>query len=113
MSGRTFGNHNVPRTLEDGHPVGIEKLAVPLPNLPELKLEPAFFVENLDLVIVRIGHDDVVLSVDGHATRLSELILQDSKLTKFTVVDHLLPLDVGLGGRRVHEGSQVGWGGEI
>jgi hypothetical protein len=44
-------------------------------HLPELELEAALLVEYLDPVIVGVRHDDVVLGVHRHTTRLCELAL--------------------------------------
>ena len=72
-------------------------------------------------MVVCVRHDDVVLSVDSHPAGLSELALEDSKLAKLAMVDHLLSLDVCLGGidygRRWHGRSNTreivsGTGGE-
>jgi len=105
VGGRSLGDDYVSCVLEDRHSIGVEKLAVPLSHLTELELEPSFLVENLDLVVVSIGHNDVVLSVNCHSTWLCELIFQNSKLSKLAVVDHLLSLDVGLGGGRIYDGG--------
>lgn len=39
---------DVPARLDDGYPVGVEQLPVTLPDLPELELEPALLVKDLD-----------------------------------------------------------------
>ena len=63
-------------------------------HLPKLELEASLLVKYLDPVVVCVGHDDVVLGVDSHTAGLRELTLQDPKLAKLAVVDHLLPLDL-------------------
>lgn len=59
--------------LEDSDSVWVEQLAVPFTALSELKLEAAFFVEYLYPVVVGVGYDDVILSVDCYAARLGKL----------------------------------------
>ena len=67
-------------------------------HLAELELEVALFVEDLDAVVVGVRHHDLIVGGDRHTTWLRELPSQDAKLAKLAVVDHLLPLDVSLGG---------------
>jgi len=110
---RPFCDNDISRVLEDCHPVGIEKLAVSLSHLTELELEPTLLVENLYLVVVGVSHDNVVLVVDRHSTWLRELIFQDSELPELAVVDHLLTLDVGLGGGRIYHRSHISGRSEL
>ena len=63
-------------------------------HLPKLELETSLLVKDLDPVVVCVGHNDVVLRVHGHTAGLRELTLQDAKLAKLAMVDHLLPLDL-------------------
>ena len=94
MGGRSLGHHNVSSLNYHGHSVRIQQLTVSLANLAELELEPALLVEYLDAVVVRVGHDDVVLGIDGDPAGLRELPLKDAELSELAVVDHLLPLDL-------------------
>ena len=59
-----------------------------------MELEPSLLVKDLDPVVVCVGHYDVVLRVHRHPAGLRELTLQDPKLAKLAMVDHLLPLDL-------------------
>ena len=52
MSRRPLGDHHVPGLGEHGHPVGVEQLPVPLPNLAKLELEVPVLVEDLDPTMV-------------------------------------------------------------
>ena len=52
MSRRPLGDHHVPGLGEHGHPVGVEKLPVPLANLAKLELEVPVLVEDLDPTMV-------------------------------------------------------------
>ena len=47
MSGRSFGDDDIPRGLNHGHSIRVEKLSVTFPAFSKLKLETALFVENL------------------------------------------------------------------
>ena len=73
-------------------------------HLAKLELEVALLVKDLDAVVVGVRHHNLIVRGDCHPTWLSELPSQDAKLTKLAVVDHLLPLDVRLGG------IDYGWG---
>ena len=79
-------------------------------KFPSLIVEP---------VIVGVGHDNVVLSVDSHPAGLGELALQDPELAKLAVVDHLLPFDLALGrvegrgGAGERRGGQIGAGHKL
>ncbi len=88
---------DVARRSDDGDAVRVEQLPVAFPALAELELEAPLAVEDLDAMVVGVGHDDVVLRVDGDAARLGELPLHDSELPELAVVDHLLALDLRLG----------------
>ncbi|KAH9401206.1 hypothetical protein TYRP_002799 [Tyrophagus putrescentiae] len=98
VRGRALGDDNVARLLDHGHAVRVEQLAVTLAALAKLKLEAAVLVEDLNAVVVRVGDDDVVLGVDGHAGGLGELALHDAELAELAVVDHLLALHLRLDG---------------
>ena len=94
MGGRSLSHHNVSSLDYHGHSIRIQQLAVPLANLAELELEVPILVEDLDPVVVGVGHDDLVVLGDGDPTWLSELTLQDAELSELAVVDHLLALDL-------------------
>lgn len=114
-------NDNITGGLDHSHAIRIEQLSVAFSNLSKLELEPPLLVKDLDPVVVGVGHDDVVLGVHGHPAGLRELTLQDPKLAKLAMVDHLLPLDLAfwwieraavadwivlqLGGARRHRGG--------
>ena len=112
-----LGDDDVPAGLDHGHPVGVEQLPVPLPHLPELKLEPALLVEYLNSVIVGVGDYNVILSIHCHSAWLGKLSLQDSEFSKFAVIDHLLSFNLGFwrveggGHGRGGEGRALGHGG--
>ena len=91
-----LGHNNVSAGLHHRHSVGVEQLAVPLPHLTELELEPALLVEDLDAVVVGVSDNYIILSIDRHSTWLRELTLEDTKFTKLAVVDHLLSFDLRL-----------------
>lgn len=93
---RAFGDDNVAGIADDGHAVGVEQLGVALAALPELELEASLLVEDLDAVVVRVRHNDVVLGIHRHAAGLRELSLHHAELAKLAVVDHLLALDLRL-----------------
>lgn len=110
VCGRSFRHDYVTRRAHNRHPIRIEQLPVSLAALAKLKLEAALFVEDLDAVVISVRNDDIILCIDGHATRLRELALHHAELPKLAVVDHLLSLDLGFGGkdRRGHEfGSEI------
>ena len=94
MGGRSLGHHNVSSLNYHGHSVRIQQLPVSLANFTKLELEPALLVKDLYAVVVGVGHDDVVLGIDGDTTGLRELTLQDAELSELAVVDHLLALDL-------------------
>ena len=73
-------------------------------HLAKLELEVALLVKDLNAVVVGISHHNLIVRGNCHPTRLSELPSQDTKLAKLAVVDHLLTLDVRLGG------IDYGWG---
>ena len=98
-----LGHNDVPAGLDYRHSVGVEQLAIPLADLSELELEPSLLVEYLYAVVVGVGHDDVVLSVDCHSAGLCELALQDPELSKLAVIDHLLSFDLRL--ERIETGA--------
>ena len=106
VRGRPLRHDDVPALSHHRHPVRVEELPVALAALAELELEPPLAVEDLDAVVVGVGHDDVVLRVDRHARGLRELALEDAELAELAVVDHLLALDLGLW--RVHHGRGGG-----
>ena len=94
VCGRSLSHHNVSSLDYHGHSVRIQQLAISLANLTELELEVPILVEDLDPVVVGVGHDDLVVLGDGDPTWLSELTLQDAELSELAVVDHLLALDL-------------------
>ena len=102
-----LSHNDVPASLHHCHSVRIQQLTVSLANFTKLELEPALLVKDLYAVVVGVGHDDVVLGVDGDTTGLRELTLQDSKFSKLAVVDHLLTSDLGLGW--IGDGSGWNW----
>ncbi len=89
VSRRPLRHHNVPTLLHHTHSVRVQQLSVPLATLAELELEPTVLVEDLDAVRVRIGHNDVVVRVDGDPAGLRELAVVDAELAELAVVDHL------------------------
>lgn len=78
-------------------PVWIQQLTVPFTTLAKLKLESAFFVENLNSVVVRIGHHDIILRINGNSTRFGKLSLHNSEFAKLAVVYHLVAFNLRLG----------------
>ena len=69
-------------------------------------------------MIVCIRDNNIILSINSHSAGLGELTLEDPELPELAVVDHLLPLDLGLGrvegGHGRHRGGrQVGAGHEL
>ena len=85
--------------------VWVQQLSVAFSNFTKLKLEPSLFVEDLNSVVVGVGHNDVILSIDRDTTWLRELSLKNTKLTKLAVIDHLLSFDLGL--ERIETGASV------
>ena len=55
----------------------------------------------LNAVVVRVGDNDVVLSVDGDSRGLGELTLHHSEFTKLTMVNHLLPFNLNKGEKEI------------
>ena len=107
---RPLRHDNVARSLDHGHAVRVQQLTVALSALAKLELEAALLVEDLDAVVVGVGHDDVVLSVDGHARWLCELTFHDAKLAKLAMINHLLALDLRarrIQRRRRHQLRQI------
>lgn len=105
MRRRPFRYDYVARCANDSHPVGIQQLAVAFAALAELELEATFLVKYLNAVVVGVGHDDIVLSVDGDTAGLRELSLHDTEFAELAVINHLLALDLRLGweNRRRHQ----------
>ena len=89
MRGRSLGDDNVARLLDNRHSIGVQELTVAFAALAELELEAAVLVEYLNAMRVGVGHNDVVVGVDGHAARLGELAVVDAELAELAVVDHL------------------------
>ena len=114
VRGRSFSDHNVTRGSHHSNPVGVQELAVPLTHLPKLELEVPLLVKHLDTVVVGVGHNDLVVLGDCHSTWLSELTLENTKLSKLAMIDHLLATNLSF--RRVdnrsrgHRGCQGGGG---
>ena len=79
--------------------------------LPKLELEIAFSVEDLDAVVVGVGHHNLVVGSHRHPAWLGELPSEDAELAELAVVDHLLALDVRLWG--VDYGWRWHWGGHV
>ena len=97
VSGGPLSHHDVSSLDHHGHSVGVEELAVPLTDLSKLELEIPALVEHLYSVVVGVRHDNLVILSDRHTAGLRELSLQDPKLSKLAVIDHLLPPDLSLG----------------
>ena len=91
MSGRPLSHHDVSSLDHHGHSVRIQQLAVSLANLTELELEPALLVKYLYAMVVGVGHDDVVLGIDGDPAGLRELALQDAKLPELAELEAYAP----------------------
>ena len=87
-------HNDVSTGFDYGNSVGVQQLSIPLANFSKLKLESSLLVKYLDPVVIGVGHNYVILSIDCHPTWFSELSLKYSKLTKFTVIDHLLTFDL-------------------
>ena len=66
--------------------------------LSELEFEVALSVEDLDAVVVGVGHHDLVVGSYRHPAWFGELPSEDAELAELAVVDHLLALDVRLWG---------------
>ena len=66
--------------------------------LSELEFEVALSVEDLDAVVVGVGHHDLVVRGHRHPAWFGELPSEDAELAELAVVDHLLALDVRLWG---------------
>jgi hypothetical protein len=115
VCGRALCDDDVTRGLDHGHSIWVEQLTIAFATLPELELESALLVEDLDAVVVGISHYDVVLRVHCDAAWLGELTLHDTEFAKLAVVDHLLTFDLRLWreDRRRHQFrtqlQRVGW----
>ena len=94
MSWASLGHNDVTRRFHHRYSVGVEKLSVAFTTLSELEFEVAFLVEDLNSVVIGVGNNDVVLSVHGHARRLSELTFHDAELAEFAVIYHFLTLQL-------------------
>lgn len=105
MRGRPFRDDDIARCADNSHSVGVQQLAVAFATLAKLELEAALLVKYLNAVIVGVGHDDVVLSVDSDTAGLCKLPLHDTELAELAVIYHLLTLDLRFGweNRRRHQ----------
>ena len=90
-----LSHNNISTSLDDCNSVWVKKLSVPLSHLSKLKLESSLPIKYLNSVVIGVGHNDVILSIDSDPTWLGELSLKDPKLTKLAMVDHLLAFDLG------------------
>ena len=89
----------------------VKKLSISLSHLPELEPEIALLVKDLDPVIVGVSHNNLVILGNGHTARLSKLTLENAKLSKLAVVDHLLAPNLSVHDRgRGHRSGQRGGG---
>lgn len=107
VCGASLRHNDVTRRLHNSHSVWIQQLSISLPAFPKLELEAALFVKDLNAMIVGVGHNNIILSIDGDSAWLRELALHDAKLSKLAVVDHFLTLDLRLGrveARQIHLG---------
>ena len=73
MSWRTFSNDDVARATDNGHPIGVQQLAVALAALAELELETSLLVKDLDAMVVSVSYDDVILCIDSYTAGFCEL----------------------------------------
>lgn len=94
MSRTAFCHDDVARRTMHRHAIRIQQLTVAFSAFAEMKLVTSFLVEDLNTMIVRIGHDDVVLRIDRHAGRFRELTLHNSEFTKLAVIDHFMAFNL-------------------
>lgn len=97
VRGRPFCNNDISTSLDYSHSVRVQQLTVSLAHLSKLELKSALLVKYLNPVVVSIRHNNIILCVDGNAAGLRKLTLQNTKLAKLAVVNHLLSLDLRLG----------------
>ena len=75
MSGRSLSHNNVTGASHHSHSIRIKQLPIAFSTLAELELEASLLVKDLDAMVVRVGHHNVVLRVDRHARRFGKLAL--------------------------------------
>lgn len=110
MGRRSFGDDYVSGGPDHRDSIGIKQLSVAFTAFPELKFKSSLLVEYLNSVIVGVGDDDVVLSVDRDPAGFGKLTLHHPELSELAMVNHFLSFDLRFGrkhGRRHELGSQV------
>ena len=96
MGRGSLGYHYITGRRNHSYSIRVEQLAIPLTYLTELKLEIALLIKNLNSVIVGVSHDYLIIIGYSNTTRLSELTLKNSELSKLAMVNHLLTPNLGL-----------------
>ena len=94
MSRRTLSDDDVTGSFHDRDTIWVQQLAISLAAFAKLELEAPLLVEDLDAMVVGIGNDDVVLSINSHTRRLSKLAFHHTEFSKLAVINHLLALDL-------------------
>ena len=56
--------------------------SLPFATFSKLELEPAFFVKNLNAMIIGIGYNYIVLCIHRNTRRLSKLSFEHPELAK-------------------------------
>ena len=104
VSRRALGDDDVSGHWADGHTIWIEQLALLFPVLSKLELQLAASVEDLNAVVIGIGHENVTLSVHSDSARLRELCEAAPVLTESCIEAHLLAKNEASRGRRRRDG---------
>ena len=60
---RSFGNDYVTRLFDNSHSIRVEQLSVSFATFAELELEASLFIEDLNAVVVSVGHYNIVLRI--------------------------------------------------
>ena len=90
LGGRSFSDDDVASLGTHSHPVGVDQGSVGLLAVSDLPEELSLVVEDLDAVVVGVGHQELARLVGTDATRLSELTRPCAVLAKLEKVVDLL-----------------------
>ena len=92
MRGRSLRHDNFACLLDNAHSIRVEKLAFALATFAKFKLKSTLLVEYLYAMRIGVGNDNVVLRVNGDATRLRKLTFCYAELTKFTFFKYIFKI---------------------
>jgi len=106
----TVADHELAVVVHHGHLARIPELALLLARHSELELEGAHLVEDLDAMVVRIGHDDLLVDTQAESVGRVELALGGAQRAEFAADLHrggLVAARDHAGGARRSHGMEV------